>query len=428
VNKIAHLKLPKLQDLAVRVDASAFYPSIADWYTNQGTAFVRVGNILNFQLIEKDLLFLLQNIVNKFKSIRKGVPGDIVISKGGTVGNVAMLQEKYPIYALSRDIILLKTSKLPRDKSVTILLFLGSKFGIFQLIRGASQQIQPHLALSLIRNLLVPDKTVNEATRLYDEALNKISISKSFYLQAEKFLLEELGLKDFEPEDELSYVVNLYDVKSAHRADAAYFQPKYTKIEEKLIKDFNAKKIKYFDFVKVTTGQYSEQYATQTDGKPYIRGTDLSKGTIEIDNLVYIAPNKQNPLKKAREGDVVVTRVGTIGISARLPKEVEGGTISDNLIRLRFKEEILNSYYVSLFLNTIGSQLMIRASRGSVQARLTQETLREIILPIPPKPTQEKIADLVIQSYKARKMAKNLLEKAKREVERFVDKNRIKEK
>jgi len=111
-----------------------------------------------------------------------------------------------------------------------------------------------------------------------------------------------------------------------------------------------------------------------------------------------------------------------------LPKEVEGGTISDNLIRLRFQEEILNSYYVSLFLNTIGSQLMIRASRGSVQARLNQETLREIILPIPPKPTQKKTADLVIQSHQARKMAKNLLEKAKREVERFVEKNRIKEK
>jgi hypothetical protein len=99
----------------------------------------------------------------------------------------------------------------------------------------------------------------------------------------------------------MAYVVNLSDVKSAHRADASYFQPKYRKIEEKLIKDFNAKKIKYLDFIKVTTGQYSEEYSTKTDGKPYIRGTDLPKGTIEIDNLVYIAPNKQNPLKKLRK-------------------------------------------------------------------------------------------------------------------------------
>jgi type I restriction enzyme S subunit len=215
-------------------------------------------------------------------------------------------------------------------------------------------------------------------------------------------------------------VVNLSDLKSAHRTDAEYFQPKYKKIEEKLVKAFVAKKIKYLDFIKVTTGQYSEEYTTQSVGKPYIRGTDLAKGTVNLDNLLYIDPQRQNPSKKAKEGDVVVTRVGTIGISARLPKEVEGGTISDNLIRLRFSEEALNSYYVSLFFNTVGSQLMIRESRGSVQARLNQETLKEIILPMLPKFTQQEIADLVHRSHEARKQAKELLEKAKMEVEKLI--------
>jgi len=62
---------------------------------------------------------------------------------------------------------------------------------------------------------------------------------------------------------------------------------------------------------------------------------------------------------------------------------------------------------------------MIRESRGSVQARLNQETLKEIVLPILPKSTQQKVADLVHQSHHAGKKAKELLEKAKREVEEF---------
>jgi len=82
----------------------------------------------------------------------------------------------------------------------------------------------------------------------------------------------------------------------------------------------------------------------------------------------------------------------------------------------------LNSYYASIFFNTIGSQLMIRESRGSVQARLNQETLKEIVLPILPKPAQGKIARLVRQSHRARQKAKELLEKAKREVEEFIEK------
>jgi len=63
---------------------------------------------------------------------------------------------------------------------------------------------------------------------------------------------------------------------------------------------------------------------------------------------------------------------------------------------------------------------MIRESRGSGQARLNQETLKEIVLPILSKLTQEKISDLVHQSHQARKKAKELLEKAKREVEEFI--------
>jgi len=46
-----------------------------------------------------------------------------------------------------------------------------------------------------------------------------------------------------------------------------------------------------------------------------------------------------------------------------------------------------------------------------------------IIIPILEKSTQEEIADLVHQSHEARKKAKYLLEKAKREVEDFIEKN-----
>lgn len=209
----------------------------------------------------------------------------------------------------------------------------------------------------------------------------------------------------------------------ARRADADYFQPKYDRMEKKLIKEFDSPKIKYLYFIKVTTGQYCDEYVQKNEGKAYIRGTDLTNGTVNVDALVYIKPQKQMTSKKAKEGDVVVTRVGTIGTSARLPKEVEGGTISDNLIRMRFPEEALNSFYVTLFFNTVGSQLMIRESRGSVQARLNQETLKEIVLPVLPIKIQQKIANLVQQSHEARNKAKELLEEAKRKVDEAIENN-----
>ena len=400
---------------------------VNDYIPDARYRYIRGKDVKDFFLLCDDNVYIPRKDYERLEkySLREG---DILVSVVGTLGN-AIIVDGSDIPA----IFSCKSTAFRTDviNPYYFIAYLNSRYGQKLLERSVRGAVQTGLNIDDLKLLPVyipPQEEQKLIAAIVLRAKQEQDKSKLLYSKAENLLLEELGLKDFELEDELSYVVNLSDVKSAHRADAAYFQPKYRKIEEKLVKDFNAKKINYLDFIKVTTGQYSEEYATQTDGKPYIRGTDLSKGTIEIDDLVYIDPNKQHPLKKAGEGDVVVTRVGTIGISARLPKEVEGGTISDNLIRLRFQEETLNSYYVSLFLNTIGSQLMIRASRGSVQARLNQETLREIILPVPHKPTQKKIADLVIQSHEAAKKAKDLLEKAEREVERFVEEYRIKEK
>jgi restriction endonuclease S subunit len=346
---------------------------------------------------------------------------DIVLSTVGTVGNAGVVTKEILPANLDQNVARINLNIKDLDPWY-LVVFLNSKYGQLQINRNITGQVQQRLSLETLRHLEIPIISEQEHVgNLLKNSYKALTLSKSLYSQAEDLLLGELGLKNFKMEEELSYIVNLSDVKSAHRADAEYFQPKYKKIEEKLVKTFNAKKIKDLDFIKVTTGQYSEEYTSEKNGMPYIRGTNLMQGTVNLDNIVYIDPQRQIPQKKAKEGDVVVTRVGTIGISARLPKEIEGGTISDNLIRLRFEEKALNSYYVSLFFNTIGSQLMIRESRGSVQARLNQETLKEIILPILPKSIQQKAADLVHQSHQARKKSKELLERAKREVEEFIE-------
>jgi len=353
---------------------------------------------------------------NKRSRLKKG---DVLLSTVGTIGFAGIVTEDSLPANIDRHVARIALKEKTIDPHF-LVAFLNSSFGRFQTIREATGNVQLNLFIDKIKELLVPKINNQEVSQMIRSALQELKNSKLIYSQAEDLLLKELGLKDFKPIEDLSYIVNLSDVKSAHRTDAEYFQPKFKKIEEKLIKDFNAKRIKKLDFIKVTTGQYSEEYTTKDQGKPYIRGTDITKGTVNLDNLVYIDLDRQIPSKKAKEGDVVVTRVGTIGISARLPKEVEGGTISDNLIRLRFSEEDLNSYYASLYFNTIGSQLMIRESRGSVQARLNQETLKEIVLPILPKSTQQKVADLVHQSHQAHKKAKELLEKAKQKIEKMI--------
>ena len=346
---------------------------------------------------------------------------DVLVSTVRPIRNaVVLIKEEKENLVCSSGFAVLKPIKISPQY---LFIYLKTKPIIKLLDRLTTASMYPAITLDDILNtkIYLGKKSFrDEISKLVDESFNLSENSKSLYSQAEDLLLEELELRDFEVKEDLSYVINLSDVKSAHRVDAEYFKPRYKIVENRLIKNFNAKKIKYLDFINIATGQYSEEYITQEEGKPYIRGTDLGMGTVKLDNLVYIDPKKQISSKKAKEGDVVVSRVGTIGIAARLPKEVEGGTISDNLIRLRFSEKDLDSFYISLFFNTVGSQLMIRESRGSVQARLNQETLKEIVLPILPKSTQQKISDLVQKSHEARKKAKELIQEANNEVEDIV--------
>jgi type I restriction enzyme, S subunit len=229
---------------------------------------------------------------------------------------------------------------------------------------------------------------------------------------------------DWKPKHQLSFVKNYSDTKSAERIDAEYFQPMYDEIISKLANEFFVRPIGKYDFIDVTTGQYAENYVEKTEGFPYIRGTDLSRGSVNMDSLVYITEKDQEKSKLAKEGDVVVTRVGTIGLSARIPKECIGGTISDNLIRLRFDNNKLDSYYMGLYLDSIlGKSLMIRNSRGSVQQRLNQETLKEIVVPILDMSSQKRIARKVEESHEAYNKSKSLLEIAKRGVEIAIEEN-----
>lgn len=414
---------PNLEDVSKKItDFGAYSQMNFVEYTDEGIRFLRNQDVGEVFINDSDPVFI-SNETHKRLSLKLD-ESDIVTPRVGTLGNAAIVFKEYIPSSANQNLAQIKPDESKIDP-LYLSVFLCCRFGRRQFKRFATGNVQPWLNLKQIKALKVFVPATAEQSRIKEIVLTSLAEyknSKTLYTQAEDLLLEELGLKDFKAKEDLFNIVNLSDIKSAHRIDADYFQPKYAAIVDKLTRTFSAVKIKDLDFIKITTGQYCEEYTLQDEGKPYIRGTDLSMGTIKMDDLYYIETKKQIPAKKAKEGDVVVTRVGTIGISARLPKEVEGGTISDNLIRMRFPEEKLDSYFVALYFNTIGSQLMVRESRGSVQARLNQETLKEIVLPILPKPTQQKIADLVCRSHEARKKAKELLEEAKRKVEEMIEK------
>jgi type I restriction enzyme S subunit len=390
-----------------------------------GYPIFRMDDIKNAFLMNDEVkhVDIPQNIFNQFKLEKNDVLFNRVNSED-FVGRTG-------IFKLDGDFVFasyLIRLRVKKDNSIFadyLNIFLNSYFGIKQIRkfrrRAVNQANVNAEELKQIRIPVLPQKFQKEIEQISNNSWKNYELSKSLYSKAEDLLLEELGLEDFKPEEDLSYAVNLSTLKSVHRADAEYFQPKYERLLEK-IKD---KKVKLLgDLVSIKKGfePGSEEY--QNEGKLFIRVSNISKhGLIDKDQK-YLSYELYQKLKKDFEpkpGEILLTKDATPGITYTMEEPVEG-IIAGGIIRLKLKEDI-EGEYLALFINSIIGQMQIeRDAGGSVISHWKPEQVKKLQVPILTKSTQQKIADMVHQSHQASKKAKELLGKAKREVEEFIDK------
>jgi len=368
---------------------------------------------------EKDLTFC-DGVPAQYLLLKEG---DLLFTRVGGVSDSSIASKKYEGHFYSDNILRIRIKKL---NSFFVSVFLNSYYGKNQLERVMKGVAQPLISRENFEKLKIPEPKIKfqeEIKKLVSKTYDYKNQSLSLYSQAENLLLEELELKDFKPEEELSYVVNLSGVKNVHRADAEYFQPKY----EKLMSRIRKQKSKLLgDLVTMRKGTEigSEQY--KEEGKLFVRVSNLSKWGIIDKDQKFLSKELYQKLKKDFEpeiGEILLTKDATPGI-AYLLKEPVGEIIAGGILRLKSKAEI-ESEYLALVINSVVGQMQIeRDMGGSVIVHWRPEQIKNCLIPILPKPTKQKIADLVRQFHETHKKAKELLEQARRKVEKLINKEK----
>lgn len=347
---------------------------------------------------------------------------DILVSVVGTLGNACIVQEKDLPAIFSCKSTVIRTFNI---NPVYALTFLNCKYGRELLIRKERGAIQKGLNLDDLKTILIPafsNSFQDKIEKTFYIAQNKIAESKSLYSQAETLLLETIGLNNFEPSKE---PVNIKSFKDSFlctgRLDAEYYQKKYEEIESELKKNVECDILDNV-LIKIDTGEYSPEYFHKDemlDLTFYIRSTNIKSGQIEFDDNYFVKKNQF--VKIAKEKDIVTARVGSVGIFGEIRKELEGAVYSDNVLCFQLPEKFIPSVYVLLFNSRFYFELIDRFARGSVQQRLNQETLKDLIIPIIDYSIQEKIAALVEESFKLKKQSEQLLDTAKKAVEVAIE-------
>ena len=426
---ISNLKIQKsklLKELADKIFSGPFGSTLkSESYQKQGIPFIRIGDISDIFIDKSNLVYISPEEHKRIYSTHLN-PGDIVFSKIGTIGRLSVISEDLGQVNISENNIGIRLSKLSLQEKVSLLFFLLSKYGQLQILRCASGNIQEKLNVADIESVKVPifsTQFQQELWNLYEKITELQKQSQSLYSQAENLLLEELGLKDFKPRYKKTYTANLSDAFSVHRIDAEYFQPAYEEVVERIKKYPNgfSRLLEYVENVKPDFDP--TKCPEKTFSYVELANIDASIGTIHSVNEIKGEEAPSRAKRILKDKDVVVSSVeGSLEKVALIDKEHNGCLASTGFFQFR-PLDILPEVLLILSKTIVLQSQFKKKCSGTILTAVPKESLRDIIIPLLPLSTQQKIASLVQQSHEARKKAKELLEEAKRSVEIAIEKN-----
>ena len=130
-------------------------------------------------------------------------------------------------------------TKLDKILPEYFVTFLSSKYGIAEIRRRARQSInQTNVNPEEVKEIEIPILSLNFQSTiktLFKESYELLSKSKSLYSYASDLLLQELGLKDFNPSNENISIKTLKEsFLKTGRFDSEYYQVKYEEILDRI--------------------------------------------------------------------------------------------------------------------------------------------------------------------------------------------------
>ena len=288
--------------------------------------------------------------------------GDILITKDGTLGKVAQVNNLPMPATLNGGVFVVR----PKDES------LLSRYIMYFLLSGHFQKV------------VEQQKTGSTISHLTQALFSRLL----------------LPVPPLEVQREIVHILDSFTLLTAElTAELTARKKQYEFYRDKLLtSNRNIKKVKLGDVCTFVRGPFggalkkeiftSEGYAVYEQQHAIYRNLDFR---------YHIDKNKFSELKRfaVNPGDMIVSCSGTIGKTFVIPKNAPEGVINQALLKLT-PNEVLNVFYLQYFFeNTISKVLNGVARGGAIKNVPSVSELKLIELPLPSLAVQKKLVNVL---------------------------------
>jgi len=198
-----------------------------------------------------------------------------------------------------------------------------------------------------------------------------------------------------------------------YRLDAHFYNPMAKLIVENITKHC-LKNDKLYNVADCSFrgSRSTRNYVDKDNGIAFLSG----KNIIQIrPDFKYISKSETANLDDMllSEGQILISRSGTLGRTVLIYKNYEGCAASEHLIRVKPDAKIIDSGYLYAFLSSdYGYHQLLRYKHGAVIDEITEDQISQSVIPLPSDKQQKEIGDLVRKAYELRAEAIKLEDEA----------------
>ena len=164
---------------------------------------------------------------------------------------------------------------------------------------------------------------------------------------------------------------------------------------------FDGPKIKLGDLYQITSSKRVFKSEWKEKGVPFYRAREIVKlaNKKPFKNPIYISEDMYDLYSKKysvpKEGDILITGVGTLGITYLVKKNDKFYFKDGNIIWLKKKDKNINSNYIECVFKSPFVRAQITNSIGATVGTLTIQKAKELSIPYPSLEIQNKIMNKI---------------------------------